>query len=418
MSTSTPIPSPDGKTLSPIKAQSPRERSVSRPASRNSQRASVRAPSPSPQSFSLEDPVAVRNQVSTLKHTIRHQQAQLHNLENKLLVGPRPYNPNEDDFISEGRPSHSSRRNLSPTRIPVSSVSNARALADEGRGVGSSKLSPIDVEASFAGNSTGPPSPGRRASLNPGGTTKVLADLQAGVLNARTALDNAKAQLRTSQRTVAQLTRQTEDLKEGRDRLRLENEGLNNVVARKERLLQEVLERARKAESESASLKSQFKSETTSSKKTIRELEATVAEATAISQRSEREYATLRDSLKSLTDSFRDDLELVREEMRRREETLRQEAESMGKKYRELVEHVRGPEPDRNPILKIRDESEKLSRELEQAWMTEIRDLKAELAQKSAEGEKANETAKKLATELARLRRLMQQAGRAQEKEG
>jgi hypothetical protein len=41
-------------------------------------------------------------------------------------------------------------------------------------------------------------------------------------------------------RRTFQLTRQTEDLKEGRDRLRLENEGLNNVVARKERLLQEV----------------------------------------------------------------------------------------------------------------------------------------------------------------------------------
>lgn len=37
------------------------------------------------------------------------------------------------------------------------------------------------------------------------------------------------------------LTRQTEDLKDGRERLRLENEGLNNVVARKERLLQEVI---------------------------------------------------------------------------------------------------------------------------------------------------------------------------------
>lgn len=77
-------------------------------------------------------------------------------------------------------------------------------------------------------------------SLTPGGTTKVLADLQAGVINARHALENTKAQLRVSQRSVAQLTRQTEDLKEGRERLRLENEGLNNVVARKERLLQEV----------------------------------------------------------------------------------------------------------------------------------------------------------------------------------
>jgi hypothetical protein len=77
-------------------------------------------------------------------------------------------------------------------------------------------------------------------SLTPGGTTKVLADLQTGVINARNALENTKAQLRVSQRSVAQLTRQTEDLKEGRERLRLENEGLNNVVARKEGLLQEV----------------------------------------------------------------------------------------------------------------------------------------------------------------------------------
>ena len=71
----------------------------------------------------------------------------------------------------------------------------------------------------------------------------MLADLQAGVLNAKTALENTKAQLRVSQRQVSQLTRQTEDLKEVRERLRLENEGLNNVVARKERLLQEVRHR-------------------------------------------------------------------------------------------------------------------------------------------------------------------------------
>jgi hypothetical protein len=84
------------------------------------------------------------------------------------------------------------------------------------------------------------PSANRRISLTPAGTSKVLADLQTGVVNARNALENTKAQLRLSQRSVAQLTRQTEDLKEGRERLRLENEGLNNVVARKERLLQEV----------------------------------------------------------------------------------------------------------------------------------------------------------------------------------
>jgi len=35
--------------------------------------------------------VAVRNHISTLKHSIRQQQAQLHNLENIVLRGPRPY---------------------------------------------------------------------------------------------------------------------------------------------------------------------------------------------------------------------------------------------------------------------------------------------------------------------------------------
>lgn len=108
-------------------------------------------------------------------------------------------------------------------------LGNARALADEGdNGLGAST------------SSLPPVSPSKRASFAPGNTTKVLADLQAGVLNAKNALENTKGQLRLSQRQVSQLTRQVEDLKDARERLRLENEGLNNVVSRKERLLQEV----------------------------------------------------------------------------------------------------------------------------------------------------------------------------------
>jgi hypothetical protein len=125
---------------------------------------------------------------------------------------------------------------------------NARALADDGVLATPSRYSQAIVTSTATDSSNTsvlkPPSPivevNRRISLTPGGTTKVLADLQTGVINARNALENTKAQLRLSQRSVAQLTRQTEDLKEVRERLRLENEGLNNVVARKERLLQEV----------------------------------------------------------------------------------------------------------------------------------------------------------------------------------
>lgn len=74
-------------------------RPASRSQSRASSRGSVRAPSPS---LSLDDPgtssvelvhpssyeqvtlVSVRNHMSSLKHTIRHQQAQLQNLESVL----------------------------------------------------------------------------------------------------------------------------------------------------------------------------------------------------------------------------------------------------------------------------------------------------------------------------------------------
>ncbi|KAF7308380.1 hypothetical protein HMN09_00686600 [Mycena chlorophos] len=447
---------------------------------RSSSRTSIRSGRASP----ADDPVAVRNQVSTLKHNIRHQQAQLTSLENMLRTGARPYPAELNDDLSSSPPTpphlttptkrRSSyevlsslapesglplpvnrrenghgledfqegvpmnfdgpvsplKRSGSPTRtlsrIPVASVGNARALADEGLSnraststllsttSSSSKLS-IDTSATSPITSPlllQPPSPNpnsqRRVSLTPGGTTKVLADLQTGVANARSALENTKSQLRLSQRQVAQLTRQTEDLKEARERLRLENEGLNNVVARKERLLQEVLERARKAEAEATTLKAQLKSDTTTTKKAMREMEATVAECTATSQKSEREYVTMRDSIKGLVDGFKRDTDRLREEMVRREEKVKKEAEAMGRKYRLLLAEVEGAGDGRSLVQRIREEDQEATKKVEAAWTDEIATLKAEVEKSNRDSEEANATARELAAELARLRRLMQ----------
>ena len=239
----------------------------------------------------------------------------------------------------------------------------------------------------------------------------MLADLQTGVVNARNALENTKAQLRLSQRSVAQLTRQTEDLKEGRERLRLENEGLNNVVARKERLLQEVrhildtfsfglticsqvLERARKAESEAATLKSQLKTETATSKKSLREMETALSESTALSQKSEREYITLRESIKGLVESWKTDTDRLRDEMRKREEKLQVEAESVGKKYRTLVEEFQSVKSGREEMRKLREEDLKRAKEVEQHWMGEIKRMHDEVEASVKECEKAGNTAK------------------------
>ncbi|KAJ3511614.1 hypothetical protein NLJ89_g4000 [Agrocybe chaxingu] len=311
----------------------------------------------------------------------------------------------EENGIREGIPTSppSYKRASSPTRtlsrIPISAVGNARALTDEGATSRPPALSTStgDTSSLFEGPSSAslqPPSPTpnyKRYSTTPAGTTKVLADLQTGVVNARNALENTKAQLRLSQRSVATLTRQLEDLKEGRDRLRLENEGLNNVVARKERLLQEVLERARKAEAEATTLKAQLKSETSTSKKTIRDMESALAESTALSSKSEREYITLRDSLKSMTESWKSDTERLRDEMRKREEKVRAEAEK---------------------VKKLREEDTKKGAEVEKMWAAEIEKMKERVENEGKQSDEAARIAKHLSEELARLRRLMQSAGR------
>ncbi|KAA1470170.1 hypothetical protein DENSPDRAFT_849378 [Dentipellis sp. KUC8613] len=449
--------------------------------------------------------------MSSLKHTIRHQQAQLQTLETLLqraprvppalnlnnysppasptdfvspMVSPPPPSPGPvgtpskvkrrssydvlqniagpesslplprrdtpsllgQDGIPEGIPIQfgagpsnvPSRRTSSPTRtlsrIPIASVGNARALADEGRapaprsshvpsviGQGSALdlASPASVSSPALVSATGtlqPPSPNtasHRVSLTPKATTKMLVDLQSRAAEYGTALENTKAQLRLSQRNVAQLTRQTEDLKEVRERLRLENESLNNVVARKERLLQEVLDRARKAEAEAAALKTQLKSDTAITKKSLREMEAALSESTALSSKSEREYITLRDSLKEMKESWRADTEGLREEMRKREERWRKEAEETARKYKRMLEEAKARRGDVQSVEQLRGRQEVVRKEIEDEFKAEIADLRTKMDKSAQEHDQACATAENLAQELARLRRLMQRAGRS-----
>ena len=99
----------------------------------------------------------------------------------------------------------------------------------------------------------------------------------------------------------------------------------------------QVLERARKAEAEVITLKTQLKSETSTSKKTIRDMDSSLTEYTARTQKAEREYTVLRDSIKGLVASFQTDAESLREEVKRREEKLKSDAEEMGRKYKLLL---------------------------------------------------------------------------------
>ncbi|KZP01503.1 hypothetical protein CALVIDRAFT_7095 [Calocera viscosa TUFC12733] len=327
-----------------------------------------------------------------------------------------------------------SPRNKSPTRsisrIPVSSVGHARALAEDTALNPSNSQRPSSSLSVFPSPSLGDPltptslsgyplspsptSPGfggsLKASRRPSGsgnTTKVLAELQAGVSNARNALENTKTQLRTSQRLVAQLTRQNEDLKDGRERMRMENENLNHVVARKERLLQELLDRARKAEAEASALKIQLKSETIASKSAIKDIEKQLLEASTVSQKSHREYITLSESLRGMTGSWKAEMDAVRREMHKREEMYRRETEEAGKKYASLLKLVQASKTERAQLDALKQEAHVVDRDLESFLAPQIDQLLKSTSQSEADSAQALRIAQGIQDELNRIRRLM-----------
>ena len=221
-----------------------------------------------------------------------------------------------------------------------------------------------------------------------------------------------------------------EDLKEGRERLRLENEGLNNVVSRKERLLQELLDRARKAEAESATLKTQLKAEQAAAKKTS----TSVTEAMDKSLKAQREYATLKESWDGLTVQWTDDVTSLREEMRKREESWKEEAQEMSVKYTALVKLVKATSyvphsllyhpltplhrAERSRLEATKAESHQLDTKFDGAVREELDALRGEVGKATKDAELATEQAQGLAVELARLRRLMREAGSQSQSRG
>jgi hypothetical protein len=158
--------------------------------------------------------------------------------------------------------------------------------------------------------------------------------------------------------------------------------------------LLQVLERARKAEAEAATLKSQLKTETATSKKSLREMESALAESTALSQKAEREYITLRDSIKSMTESWKHDTDKLREEMRKREDKLKKEAESVGKKYKLLADEMKEAQRQQASVKDLKNEDQKIRKEVEEEFREEIIKLKARVELQSHQSDEAVETAK------------------------
>ena len=134
--------------------------------------------------------------MSTLKHTIRQQQAQLHNLENIILRGPRPlppgamasppHSPVELDTVSP-QPSHS----YSNSHSSVSSMSISKMK----------KRSSFDVLHGLAGPDSSLPLPRREDGIREGSIKEgVPMDFRSGATSPNS-YKRASSPTRTLSRT-------------------------------------------------------------------------------------------------------------------------------------------------------------------------------------------------------------------------
>ena len=122
-------------------------------------------------------------------------------------------------------------------------------------------------------------------------------------------------------------------------------------------------------------------------------MEAALAESTALSSKSEREYITLRDTLKGMKTAWRTDVESLREDMHKREERWRNEGEVAGKKYAKLLEESKLRKADVASVQQLREEDTRIRHEVEEEFREEIRSLKEQVRSSSEASDRAEKTA-------------------------
>ena len=156
----------------------------------------------------------------------------------------------------------------------------------------------------------------------------------------------------------------------------------------------QLLERARKAESEVITLRAQLKSDSTMTKKNLREMEATVVEQRARTQKSEREYTTLKESIEGMKRNWKSDVDTLREESNKRDEKARAEGAVTARKYRKMVDELKSSQIGGESIKKMKAEDEKIRKEIEDGFRDQIKMLKQEMDKQAKENSEAVETAR------------------------
>lgn len=175
-------------------------------------------------------------------------------------------------------------------------------IASESRRIASTGSPKTPLSPALANGIAGTPPPGGK------GSSKVIEALTNDLSTARSALDLARTQLRTSQRTVATLQRSLDETRDSLGRSRAENESASQMMARKERQVQEVLDRARKAETEAKELGKSSREWGAR----VRKIEAELGEERVNKQRIEMQYEALSTSWKQTREAWEKEMSELR----------------------------------------------------------------------------------------------------------
>ena len=134
-----------------------------------------------------------------------------------------------------------------------------------------------------------------------------------------------------------------------------------------------------------------------------------LAESTALSAKSEREYITLRDSMKHMVQGWKADVERLKEEMARKERDWKNEAEQLGKKYQDLYKLVQEERSvssyltwqcdsswrrtERGKVDDLKEELEKVDKAFETAFREQLNAFAETIQKSSGDVENAKQTA-------------------------
>ncbi len=279
---------------------------------------------------------------------------------------------------------------LSPNSLHPNSASGTTKAVRANSPVTTTNLSsPIELvngggNASHGGVGTGSATTSkshlRKPSAGMGASGKVIESLTREVEASKGHLERVKAELRASQRLIGQFTRQTEDLKETKERMRFEAEGLNNVITRKERLLEEVLVRARTAEGNLATQLKERKALEASTKKQMTQMTAELEESQARSMKAEREAMALKDGFKGLKENWAKDMKSLRAEIKATAEDHRKEMDLVEAKNAEMGKVLAGmSKSQKGAIEDIQQERRQLSEQVSSVFKPQLEALKASL---------------------------------------